>query len=358
MPDNLTVWRPEQVTSGWLTAALGDVLGGASVERFEVEPVGTGQMADSFRFTISLDRPGPVTSVVGKFTAGDDQSRATALSMRTSEVEVRFYQQAAPRLPIRIPRCHHAEVDVDTARFVLMLEDVAPARQGDQVAGCTVDEAVVALDELAMLHAPRWGDPGLAGLDWLDRRNETGLGLLEAIYPALYAGFVERYEDDLAEPIASVGDAFFPQIGRYLRLEAPVRTFQHADYRVDNLLFGADAGTRVAVVDWQTVTLGPGAADVAYFLGGSIEVGDRRAHERALLHHYLDRLQAAGVAGYRFDQLWEDYRRYAFAGLVMAVGAAMMVERTSRGDDMFLAMARRAAAHAEDLESLELLAAD
>ena len=87
-------------------------------------------------------------------------------------------------------------------------------------------------------------------------------------------------------------------------------------------------------------------------------MGDRRAHERDLLHHYLGRLRAAGVDGYGFDQLWEEYRRYAFAGLVMAVGAAMMVERTARGDDMFLAMARRAAAHAEDLESLELLAAD
>ena len=39
----------------------------------------------------------------------------------------------------------------------------------------------------------------------------------------------------------------------------------------------------------------------------------------------------------------------------MAVGAAMMVARTDRGDDMFLAMARRHAAHVEDMDALSLL---
>ncbi len=46
-----------------------------------------------------------------------------------------------------------------------------------------------------------------------------------------------------------------------------------------------------------------------------------------------------------------DYRRYAYAGYVMAVGASMLVERTARGDEMFLTMARRHAAQIEDLGS-------
>ena len=35
----------------------------------------------------------------------------------------------------------------------------------------------------------------------------------------------------------------------------------------------------------------------------------------------------------------------------MAVGASMLVERTERGDDMFMAMAHRHAAHAIDLDA-------
>ena len=355
------VWRPEELTPAWLTSVLcgAGALTGGVVEDFGFEPVGTGQMGDSFRLQLqcSPGADGPAT-LVGKFTAADAQSRATGVSMRTAEVEVRFYQQVAPTLPARIPRCHYAEVDPATARFVLLLEDLAPLSPGDQVKGCTVDQAADALEQLAKIHAPRWADPELERLDWLNRRDEEANSLLAAIFPSFYDGFVERYADRLPDPVRSVGDAFFPRIAEYFAPRPGPRTVQHADYRVDNLLFGDMPGATVAVVDWQTVTWGPGAADLSYFLGGSLEIDDRRRREEELVRQYFDALCAGGVEGYRWDELWREYRRRAFDGLVMAVGAAMMVARTDRGDHMFLAMARRAAAHAEDLGALELVSPD
>lgn len=353
------MFRPEHVTCEWLGAALAAETGGAEVGSFDVEPVGTGQMADCFRFNLTYaagDRPPDApASVVGKFTASHEQSRATGVSMRTAEVEVRFYQQLGQSLPVRTPACYHADVDPDTARFALLLEDLTPARQGDQVAGCSIDEAARALKEMAKLHAPGWGDRRLESVGWLNRRNEEQLALLESIYPSFFSAFVDRYEATLPEPIATVGEGFFPRVGRYLAAVPRVRSVQHADFRVDNLLLGGSDG-RVAVVDWQTVILGPPAADLSYFLGGSITVGDRRVNEKDLVHLYHDRLLAEGVNGYGFDELWADYRRYAYSGLVMAVGAAIMVERTERGDAMFLAMAERASVHALDLDSETLLA--
>ncbi|MGH9028162.1 MAG: phosphotransferase, partial [Acidimicrobiales bacterium] len=289
-----------------------------------------------------------------KFTAAHEQSRTTGVSMRTSEVEVRFYQQLGGSLRIRTPACYHAEVDADTARFVLLLEDISPAQQGDQMSGCSVDEAASALEEMAKLHAPRWGDRSLESIEWLNRRNEQQLALLEAIYPTFFEGFVDRYGATLPEPITEVGQVLFPRIGPYLKYVPPLRAVQHADFRVDNLLFGGPDG-RVAVVDWQTVTLGPPVADLSYFLGGSITTEDRRVHEESLVHHYHEHLVAGGVEGYGFDELWADYGRYAYSGLLMAVGAAMMVERTERGDAMFLAMAHRAAVHALDMDSASML---
>ncbi len=47
---------------------------------------------------------------------------------------------------------------------------------------------------------------------------------------------------------------------------------------------------------------------------------------------------------------WLQYRQHSLAGLAMAIGAAVMVGQTDRGDEMFLTMARRHAAHALDLE--------
>ena len=353
------VWRPDEVTAPWLTTCLrrAGVIKDAEVRSFRVEPVGTGQMGDSFRLYLELDPEAnnAPRSVVGKFTAADEQSRATGVSMRTAEVEVRFYQQVAPTLAARTPACYFADVDPDSARFVLLLEDLAPRTAGDQVAGCTVDEAALALEELAKVHGPRWGDPALERLDWLNRRDAQSLELLASIFPALWAGFVERYAPRLSEGVVAVGDAFFPRIGEYLHKREEPSTVQHADYRVDNLLFGGPEDSPLAIVDWQTVTLGPGAADVAYFLGGSLDVEDRRRREHELLRHYLEVARAQGVEGYAFDELWLAYRRHAYSGLVMAVGAAMMVSRTDRGDDMFLAMAERHAAHVADMDAETLL---
>ncbi len=357
-PASNRVWRPEDLSPEWLTVHLADagLLGGSQVAHFNVEPVGTGQMGDSFRIHLETDPPGDTAppSIVGKFTAADEQSRATGVSMRTAEVEVRFYQQVAPTLAARIPACHFADVDPTTARFVLLLEDLAPCRVGDQMAGCTVDEAALALEELAKVHAPRWADPALERLEWLNRRDALVLDTLSAVFPALYAGFVDRYGERISDRVRRVGDGFFPRIGDYLHHRAGPATVQHADFRVDNLLFDPP-GSPVAIVDWQTVTWGPGSADVAYFLGASLAVDVRRANERALVRHYLEAATAWGVVGYGFDDLWLDYRRHAYSGLVMAVGAAMSVARTDRGDEMFLTMAERHAAHVEDVDAGSVL---
>jgi hypothetical protein len=108
------------------------------------------------------------------------------------------------------------------------------------------------------------------------------------------------------------------------------------------------------VLDWQTPGIGHGVSDVSYFLGGSLLVDDRRAHERELLARYRTKLAAHGVE-LSEDDAWIAYRRTAFAGLNMAIIASMLVGRTDRGDDMFMAMAERAGRHALDLDSEALL---
>jgi hypothetical protein len=354
------VWRPDQVTASWLTDVLrqAGALERGAVVAFDCEMVGTGQMADSFRLTLRYDADdsGAPTSVVGKFTAADDTSRATGIAMRTSEVEVRFYQQVAPTVGVRTPRCYHADVDPATAEFVLILEDMAPARAGDQVTGCTVEEAALALKELAGLHAPRWNDPSLDEMEWLNRRTPESNDFGAMLLPALFDGFAERYGEVLDDDVLDVGRRLMGGIGGYLQHQPRPWTVQHADYRLDNLLFGTpQGGAPLAVVDWQTVTLGPGVADVSYFLGAGPSVEDRRRHEERLVREYHDALVAGGVADYSFDACFTDYRRYAYAGYLMAVGASMMVERTPRGDEMFLAMARRHAAQIIDLRSHDLI---
>ena len=116
------VQRPEDVTPAFLTEVLG-----RPVEDFDAVPVGTGQMADSVRY--SLEPDGDPASVVVKFAAANDTSRATGLALRSYEIEVRFYRELAHTVGIRTPRCHHAAVDPATGWFTLVLEDMAPANR-------------------------------------------------------------------------------------------------------------------------------------------------------------------------------------------------------------------------------------
>jgi hypothetical protein len=96
-------------------------------------------------------------------------------------------------------------------------------------------------------------------------------------------------------------------------------------------------------------------SDVAYFIGAGLTAEDRRAHEDTLVRDYHRGLRAAGVTGYGWDECWTDYRRGTFAGLMMAVAASMLVERTARGDEMVLTMAARHSRHVLDLDAAELI---
>jgi len=243
-----------------------------------------------------------------------------------------------------------------TASFVLLLEDLAPGRQGDQLAGCSPDEAKVAVDELVKLHAPRWDDPTLADLEWLHRDPATNQQFMLMLLPTLWDGFRERYATELGPDVHQAGDALFANLEAYLTADLGPTTIVHGDYRLDNLLFDpTPGGTPIAVVDWQTCTHGPGLTDVAYFIGAGLTAEDRREVEDDLVTGYHQALVASGVAGYDADACWRSYRRGTWAGLVMAIAASMLVERTARGDEMFLAMASRHSRHALDLDAPGLL---
>jgi aminoglycoside phosphotransferase (APT) family kinase protein len=150
-----------------------------------------------------------------------------------------------------------------------------------------------------------------------------------------------------------VCDRFAERYEGYSRLLDRPRCVTHNDYRPDNMLFGETG--QVTVVDWQSCALGQNAVDVAYLIGGAFVPADRRAIEGELLDSYHRELLDQGVADYSQAGLAEDYRHFTFAGINVAVGAAMMVKRTERGDRMFLTMLDRHVTHVLDTGALAIL---
>ena len=254
--------RPDDLSAEWLTAVLGgtDRLDeGSSVESFRVVPVGTGQMGDTVRV---LYRTGPgeesmERSVVAKFASADEQSRSTGLMTRAYEIEVGFYREVAGRIRTRIPRCFHRQCDPDTGWFVLLLEDLADAVQGQQLAGCGVEVAAAALEELAALHGPTWGQGDLARLEWLDRGGPEADAFLATLVTSLWPGFVERYDGRIDGDHIALCHRFIGVLEPWLADRPAPTTVTHGDFRLDNLLF-RPGDIRPFVVDWQTAVLGFG----------------------------------------------------------------------------------------------------
>jgi fructosamine-3-kinase len=342
----------QELTADFLTRALASHLGGIAVAAVEVAPVGTGQVSDSYRLSLTYDGPADLpATIIAKVPAADAASRNAARTFRTYEIEASFYSQLAPGLPVALARCYYAAYDAGPDEYVVLLEDLAPALPGDQLAGLHPNDAAAAIGELAALHAAGWDSSELAALPWLNRSGPEAAALLAAALTDLYPSFRQRYADRLEPGTLSVIEDFLPKVASYLAASDGPRTIVHGDFRADNLLFGA---TRPVVLDWQTAGFGAGTADLSYFLSSSLPVAVRRQYEEALVRRYHAALTSRG-AELSWHDCWTGYRRHAFSGLVMDIIAATMVQQTERGDAMFAAMARRHARHALDLHALALI---
>jgi hypothetical protein len=345
------VMKPEEITADWLA----DVLGG-DVGSIRQESIGDGLVGMNVRVTLTDAAPELPDSVVIKLPSLDLTSRATGIALRIYEREVKFYSSVANTVDIRVPHCHHATWNEASGDFVIVLEDMAPAHQGDQITGCSVDSAALAVVALAHLHGPRWNDPSLGDLEWLDRRSGSDDGAqLGALWQMFFAGFAETYRGYLTTEQFELAEQFGPVIPAWVDGRDGPETITHGDYRLDNMLFGVDAGgPPITVVDWQTPGHGSPATDLSYFCGAGLLPNDRGESERRLVDMYAAALTEYGV---QVDEawLWKHYRREAFAGVVMAVVASQVVGRSDRSEAMFAAMATRHLQHALETDSLSLV---
>ncbi|MFP5322217.1 MAG: phosphotransferase family protein [Acidimicrobiia bacterium] len=355
--------EPSQVDAPWLTDALEEagVAGGAKVLDVDyVGDIGTGQTGRNARFRLTWDEPqGRPASLVGKFPSADEHARTTAFAGGTYLKEWLFYRQVRPTVGIRTPECHVARYDGDAQAFVLLMEDLAGCRQGDQLEGLDADRIALALEQAVALHAPRWGDPSLetAFTDGQPAPAPEQVAMMaQAMYGATLPGFLDRLGDRLDPDVAQLAADFAPKVGAWVTGSDTPPTVIHLDFRADNLLFGeSDGAPPLVVCDWQTVSAGPAMSDVAYVISGSFpDPTARAAAEADLVEDYRRRLGAAGV-DYDADRAWRDYRLGSLWGMVITVIATVQAAETERGNDMLTAMAQRHGRQALDLDALALL---
>lgn len=315
---------PAELSTAWLTETLrrAGLVSTARVTGFDTEVVGEGVgfvgLLVRIRLQYDHDEAGAPSSLVAKFPSPNEGARQTAAIFGVYAREVGFYQTLAEPSVIGTPRCYYAAVTADASGFMLLMEDLNNGRFGDQVAGCTVDEARLILGEAARLHAQWWNNPRLDDHAWLQNGTDIVRGSIHAAYALTWPVFVERFKNDLTPRALAegptLGEKLLPMLDEYEN--RPTFTFGHSDFRVDNIFFPGPGDERpLVVLDWQgSLRIWSGAYDVAYFLGTGLSVPDRRAHGDELIRGYHEALVGLGVHDYSYEQLAADCR----AGLLMA----------------------------------------
>ena len=346
------------VTPDW----LGEVLN-AKIEY--INPIqigqGVGLMGDIYQVSMTyrdagIDKP---ASVVVKLPSSFEENRQQGVTLGMFEAEIRFYDELAPEVSVGLPEIYFTQIRSGTADFVIVMEDLSHLTMVNQSEGVALDQALAAVKVLAGIHAVWWDKAQNSALEWIPSmigpRIEYVDQLLEQICPVFEAGF--------GKYLPAGGLELYRRFaGNYLKINAELAerspwTLAHQDYRVENMLFDKQAG-EVIVIDWQGIGRGPGAYDLAYFLGGSMDIDLRRAHERELVNAYHAQLLEGGVVGYTLSQAWDDY---CFAHLQGGLATSMVTGGTmdlsnERGLALIATMAERHITAALDHEGMERLA--
>ncbi len=346
----------DRVDSDWLSTVLGRP---GQLDSIERRSIGTGQVGENVRYdlTWSSGSSEPRT-IVGKFPSLDPQSRATGGATLAYVREVGFYRDAQHTVEVSTPGVHHVDEDVEANAFVLIMDDLAPAEQGDQLAGCTVEHAGLAIEQAIALHEPHWGSDFASRHPWAAGRDEEGMAAFAELFAMVVEPFRDRYADRLDDATLAKATWLAGKLEAYSASQRTPATLVHGDFRLDNMLFAPTGDGRtspLSIVDWQTASMGRGPADAAYFVGAGLLPEVRREAEQELMGRYVSGIvDAVGPAAVAADVEF-DYRVGATAGLIMAVIASQIVGRTERGDEMFCVMAERHSAQMDDLGTVDLL---
>ncbi|MCH7802314.1 MAG: phosphotransferase, partial [Chloroflexi bacterium] len=253
---------PDAITAGWLTSVLRE---GGAIDRANVVSVSAGPIADARGLTSQMNRlsvnydlkeADAPRSIIAKFSSPTPEMRNRPDTIFAYEREVRFYQQIAHKTTLPTPTFYYGDIDTETGIHVLLLGDLAPAVSGSRVAGCSPEQAEMAVRHIARFHAEWWESPQLERVSWLsDARDPChDPDAARAEYEQWWPLFSEKTRNLLPDPIREIGERFGlhrSEIENHLFNTSP-RTLSHGDYHLGNLVFGTpEEGGPFAVVDWQ-----------------------------------------------------------------------------------------------------------
>ncbi|QZH58394.1 ecdysteroid 22-kinase family protein [Mycolicibacterium farcinogenes] len=332
----------DEVTAEWLTEALGAPVTAVRAERIALD---TGFSAALYRLHLigSVDVP---NSLIVKLPA-DSLARGGMEMLGGYQRELYFYRNIAPSAPMATPHCYVARMSGPD--FVLLLEDLQDWENADHLAGLSVPQAQLCMQQLAALHTWSAGVEGAV----LQEFPSIDSSLTRDLFLPAFAPGWQLYRDHTRQPISEAIAGFAERFADLAPLAlvalAERNMLLHGDIRADNMFFRDDS---LKVVDFQLSVRGAGAADIAYLVSQGLPTAVRRGRDEQLLREYV--LQ---VDGYSFDEAWRHYRFATALLLYMPVVALLTWDvAPERSRQLCLTLIDRAVAAIEDIDALEVFA--
>ena len=260
------------------------------------------------RVAVEYDRPVALPgSLFVKMVPREPGRREQIARTDMGRREVRFYEDLAPHLALRVPRVFGTAYDDTDGSFVIVMEDLADAgcTVSDGTVGVAPDAAAVALAELADLHV-RYEDP--------QRRATEAPWVPSSVHGSPYGVNLLRealagHRDRLTADFAAIAELYVDRCDDLQALwHAGRLSVIHGDPHIGNLF---DDHGRTGFLDWGIINLGAPMRDVSYFMTMAMDPADRRAHERDLLAHYLDARAGYGGTPIALADAWTAHRLHA-----------------------------------------------
>ena len=321
--------HPAELTDAWAQRVVALSRPDVRVSRAEVLSVDVGTTT-RVRLAVEHDDPGFPHRWFAKLPSLSPRARWITAMPRLLQAEARFYNEVARVVPVLHPSMLAGQTRLGWGS-TLVLEDVT---ESGAVAGApsdawTAQEAGLAVDELARLHALLWERPDLDRVyRWMGgpvRRLEDTLGAALAV-PLMRRGLL-RAGDLVPDTLHASALHFAQHRRRWMRFLADgPRTLVHHDVHPGNFFWRAG---RPGLLDWHLVRVGEGVGDVAYFLANALLPETRREHEEGLLARYRAGLLAAGVAAPAPGVLAQRYRAhlvYPFEAMVLTLAVGGMMD--------------------------------
>lgn len=367
---------PQDISAPWLESVLGAPVSDVHVERIG-EDIGFAGSVFRVRPEYPTPDAGLPDSLIWKTASPSPDTHKFLAAAGAYESETAFYRNLAPDLQVA-PRPFFSALDPETQAPSILTEDLSHMTPGDQLAGCTLQQATAIVAETARLHARFWGDAANQCPNWVKEFNADA-----AFFKRLHSVGWRKIRDRAENPprmnlsviwmmvsrplrfrayrsairdMMDIADRVTPHIlSIKSRLTTPPITFLHGDLRLDNIFFDPNDG--IKLIDWQAVRAGRGAYDLAYFLSTSIPAEDRRRWQPELVETYVQTLSDNGVTGYTIAHCAKDIR-WALLDLVTFMGvlaAILEIKDTRRSLELRAEILYRLQTAIQDNSALNLL---